>query len=430
MSRPATGATIISFALQDGWRSPERAIQFEDESANSERNGNRKSNAAVGARSLKLLRLSDLHLLGEPASLVKGLLFQGQFSTIFGPPNVGKTFFALDLALCIATGRDWHGLRCKHGLVVYVALEGARGVEKRCAAWCLHHGVNPQFLSIVIGEGAINLRERKEPMRAFIDDAIAAAKECDLPLALVVIDTLARAMDGGDENSSPDMGALIAGADEIRLRTKAHVCLIHHVGKDASRGARGHSSLHGASDTMIEIAPIKGGGEARVTKQKEAEREGRYPFTLQTVSLDRRDEDGDPVTSAVVIWSDKSVAFEDERLNARQHDGAMVLRRLVQESFSDGQCDEDTQRGVPVAISAWKTALENARWPSPREPGEKARRTPIGQRHRGGEAERGQGPDNSRAKESFEREFRRLRQHLEKIRIISIEGENVFLAKC
>jgi hypothetical protein len=180
---------------------------------------------------------------------------------------------------------------------------------------------------------------------------------------------------------------------------------------------------------MIEIVSDKGRIEAKVTKQKEAEREGRFPFKLQSVALDRNDEDGDPMTSAVAIIEAAPIEFPNENLNERQRAGAMILRRLVQENFGDEVSEGDNGKGVPIAVSAWKAVLENAGWPSNEERGEEARRTKIGQGVEGRDTDCGQKPDNSRTRGNFVKAFSRLREDLVKQGIISIEGENVFLAK-
>src|SRR4051812_18886432 len=71
---------------------------------------------------------------------------------------------------------------------------------------------------------------------------------------MVVIDTLFRALAGGNENACEDMGTVVANADRIRAATGACVLMIHQCGKDAVRGMRGHSSLKAATDSEIEVA--------------------------------------------------------------------------------------------------------------------------------------------------------------------------------
>ena len=117
---------------------------------------------------------------------------------------------------------------------------------------------------------------------------------------MIVIDTLARAMGGGDENSGQDMGRLIRHADLLRQMTGAHVHLVHHSGKDAGRGARGHSSLLGALDTEIHVEEHEDGTRvATITKQKDGEEGIKAAYRLVPVELGR-DSDDEPVTSCLV----------------------------------------------------------------------------------------------------------------------------------
>jgi len=117
---------------------------------------------------------------------------------------------------------------------------------------------------------------------------------------LIIIDTVARAVAGGDENSSTDMGRLIAACDQIRTETGAHVALIHHAGKDAAKGARGHSSLRAAVDTEIEItaeAPIH---TLQITKQRDLASKGlRLSARFVSVELGLN-QWGKPRTACVV----------------------------------------------------------------------------------------------------------------------------------
>ena len=117
---------------------------------------------------------------------------------------------------------------------------------------------------------------------------------------LIVIDTLARVMGGGDENTAPDIADLFRNLDLIRRATGAHVMLIHHSGKDAGRGARGHSSLRAAIDTEIELTRDNFGTiTADLSKQRDGPTGYRFAYRLLQVELGR-DQDGDPVTTCLV----------------------------------------------------------------------------------------------------------------------------------
>jgi hypothetical protein len=92
-------------------------------------------------KALKFLTLADVAKLREPHDFVEGFLCDNQLSVIFGDANVGKSFFALDLALHVAQGRRWLGREVEQGAVVYLAGEGSGGIRRRIDAHCKHHGI-------------------------------------------------------------------------------------------------------------------------------------------------------------------------------------------------------------------------------------------------------------------------------------------------
>lgn len=227
-------------------------------------------------------------LQSGPKPLVKGLLDQSAMSVVYGASNSGKTFIALDLSYHVACGREWTGLKVTEAGVVYVATEGGRGAAKRVAVLQSRIGPAPRFFM---------LRQNVDLLRADADlrPLIDAICELGQPIGLIVIDTLSRAMAGGDENAPTDMGVMVKHFDVIRAATDAHVMIVHHSGKDQARGARGHTSLRAATDTEIEIVE----GVFKVTKQRDLDRSVKFAFALEPVALGV-DEDGDPVTSCLV----------------------------------------------------------------------------------------------------------------------------------
>lgn len=230
----------------------------------------------------------------QPAHpLIKGLIDQSAMAVIYGASNSGKTFLTLDLAFHIATGRPWQGRKTSAGLVVYIAAEGGRGIFKRIAALRKHFDVTDAPLDVV--PCPINMLDS----RADVSDLIALVREAEAehgePARMVVVDTLSRALAGGDENASTDMGAFVKNADKLRAAVNATVCIVHHSGKDAARGARGWSGLRAATDTEIEIID----STIRVSKQRDLEPIADLRFKLRPIEIGK-DEDGDRIASCVV----------------------------------------------------------------------------------------------------------------------------------
>ena len=219
---------------------------------------------------------------------VKGLLQRASYASIYGAPGEGKTFVALDIAYHVAAGRGWHGRKVHAGPVLYLAYEGAGGMVKRAKALRQKHG--GADVPLFIASAAFNLRDKVG--RAELGDLIAQLPEKPV---LLVLDTYARALCGGDENSAQDASAFNGAVAALIQSTGACVAIIHHSGKDKSRGARGSSALLGALDTEIEVD-----GHA-LTSKKQRDIELAPPIGFKLVPLVVGiDEDGDESTSCVV----------------------------------------------------------------------------------------------------------------------------------
>lgn len=254
---------------------------------------------------LPLILWRDVNPATEGADFVQGLLVEGAMSVIYGPSNCGKTFFMTDLALHVALGRDWKGRKIDPGAVIYCALEGSHGIQNRVAAFRLKHGLTGCDVPFAIIPVALNLLDPEAHTDPLIETIQHVANTFNVPVRMTVLDTLSRAMAGGNENSPEDMGALVTNGDRIRQATNSHVAWIHHSGKDQAQGARGHSLLRAATDTEIEISrPDKNSpSTAKVTKQREMPIEGDWAFGLENVQLGT-DRWGAPVTSCVVTEAD------------------------------------------------------------------------------------------------------------------------------
>ena len=215
-------------------------------------------------------RILDAATLGHmppPTFVVDGILPAGSLGVLYGAPGSGKSFVALDLALCIATGRPWHGATVQRGAVLYIAAEGSAGLSQRLNAWRGEAGMSPDDpLDAYFVTEAVNLLRDGDVDALLADVAVSVPT----PIACVFVDTLARCLVGGDENSAKDMGLAIANLDRMRTVLKAAVLPVRHSGKNAE-AERGSSALRGAADTMIALA--NDGETITVTcaKQKDAE---------------------------------------------------------------------------------------------------------------------------------------------------------------
>jgi len=228
----------------------------------------------------------------EPVNwLVQDVIPEKSFVALYGPPASFKSFIAMDIAECIASGRDWLGKKINGtGPVLYIAGEGHGGIGARIAAIKQHHNT-PDSAQVYVVRSQINLRSSVDDFTNLILAIDELVQELGVDLRMIVIDTLARAFGGGNENSSDDMGAFIQATGKIQNRYKCSLMLLHHAGKDTTKGLRGHSSLLGAVDTQMEIMrfPETTKGLILMSKQKDGEDGQRYGFEAITVDIDRSD---------------------------------------------------------------------------------------------------------------------------------------------
>lgn len=249
---------------------------------------------------LPVVFFDDIEPSVDVRDFVQGLLIEGGAAVLYGESNSGKTFLATDIALHVAAGIDWHGRRVEQGGVLYLALEGGQGFKNRVAAWRLDHDgfEGPVYFAAVPSQ--VNLLDPEADTPRVIAAAKAAAEKMGVAIKLIVVDTLARAMSGGNENAPDDMGALVTNTDTIREATGAMVLFIHHSGKDQAKGARGHSSLRAAIDTEIEVEA--GESEIRratVVKQRDMKKGDVISFTLEVVEIGEN-RHGEMVTTCLV----------------------------------------------------------------------------------------------------------------------------------
>lgn len=239
--------------------------------------------------------------------MVQGVLPASGFAAVYGPSGSGKSFLVLDLCTAIAAGAGWFGRRANAAPVTYVCLEGEAGLSKRARAWSAHRGMPlPNHLRFVTQ--SLDLRQPDD-----VADLCAAVLAAGGRDGLLVIDTLNRAAPGTDENSSVDMGHLIEACKEAQRRLGGVVLLVHHTGKDGTKGLRGHSSLYAALDAAIEVSRNDGRREWSVAKSKDDADGGRHGFALRIVELGD-DEHGEPVTSCVVEADDSAKEVARVRL--------------------------------------------------------------------------------------------------------------------
>lgn len=218
---------------------------------------NGHSAAEPKPRRVRLMRLDELDPLAAELTLIEGLLGPTMFGLLYGESGTGKSLTAVDVALRMPLGWRWNGRRLKKAPSVYLAPEGAHSIALRTHAWCIHHHVDRSTIPIRVVPVRIDLCHGDTDT----GEIIQAIKEAEAEIGkagAVFVDTVSRAMGGGDENSPADMGAFVSHCDAIREETQAAVIAVHHCPHGGNK-PRGHTSLMNAADLRAEFTKIARG---------------------------------------------------------------------------------------------------------------------------------------------------------------------------
>jgi hypothetical protein len=273
----------------------------------------------------KLLSASDLLAMPPLQWRIRGVLPAAGLAGLYGPSASGKSFLALDMAAAIAEGARWFGHRTEAAPVVYAALEGEAGFRVRVEAWQVHQGRSlPKQLHMVLQAFKLTDLQDVRDLAAVIPQG-----------SVVFLDTLNRAAPTSDENSSKDMGEILEAAKLLQELSGCLVVLVHHTGKDSTKGLRGHSSLFAALDAAVEVSREGDRREWRVAKSKDGADGDVKAFRLQVEMLGT-DGHGDPITSCVVVPD--TASEEVQRAKLPTGGNQRLVLEALRPMFKDGQC--------------------------------------------------------------------------------------------
>lgn len=256
-----------------------------------------------------LLDLDQLEAMPPPSWLIHEMLVDDGLTVIYGDPGAGKSFVAIDMALRLALGMDWHGTKAKPCGVLYIAGEGARGLGKRIKGWRREHaaeGMDAPFLLLPVAVELLDEKQRAKLLRT-ID---AATQRAGFAIGLVVVDTVSRALAGSDENGQEAMGAFVAACDAIKRHTGGALLGVHHSGKDKDKGMRGSTVLLGACDASIRIEKTDSLVTLKTEKQKDAEEAAPIYMEMRKVAWAAGLEEEQ--STLVPFRSETPVAIRDE----------------------------------------------------------------------------------------------------------------------
>lgn len=254
----------------------------------------------------KLYTLEELESLPAPKWLVDGVMVENGLCLFWASSDSFKTFVAIDLAMAIATGTDWHGRPVTGGSVVYVAAEDLHGVAKRMVGYRETKGRDKPKANITLLNDSFTVTSPD------CDKLIRSVKTLPVAPRLIVIDTLARTFGSGSEDKTVDMNAFVDGCDRIRRATGATVMVVHHTGRNRDQ-ERGNVALRGACDTIFTVERVGSAGKIKLIntpskgKQKNAEPFKDILLRMQQVHFDHQ---GTEQSTLIVMTDDTPAAGE------------------------------------------------------------------------------------------------------------------------
>jgi hypothetical protein len=304
----------------------------------------------TSARQVPRRGVFTLHRIGdiaikEPEFLVRGLVETDSLVLLFGDPEAGKSFVALDIAASVATGRAFHGRPVKPGPVIYIAGEGRNGIKRRLAAWAALNGECLDAAPLFVSGASANMVE--PDAWADVSAAVRALAEAEGPPALIVLDTLARNFGPGDENATADMNRFVAAVDALRAEAGDCVVLIvHHSGHSDKARARGSTALRAALDAEYRVEKAENVVTLTNTKMKEAAPPARIAFELRPVVVGVG-QNAEPIQSAALMETQRPV----ERGPKPSANERIALRAFEEARDKVGG---SATANSPVNIDAWR----------------------------------------------------------------------------
>ena len=292
-----------------------------------------------GAPRFTFVQVAEYANKAPPDWIIEDILPKADLAVIFGESGSGKSFLALDQAFTIARGLPWNGKKVIQGRVAYVCAEGSGGVRARLKAYAKHHNISDEEFAkipLTILADAPNLLDMKDIT------PLAAAINAYGETSVVFIDTLAQTIPGANENAGEDVGKAIHHCKKITKTTGALVNLVHHTGKDLTKGLRGSSVLPAAADAILEVSRNGKARNIKVFKQKEGEDGIEFGMTLLPVEVSW--DDDDRVISSCVVEYCAPVTKKKDRVrgviesaidNALEANGLFEGKRIARATLQE-----------------------------------------------------------------------------------------------
>jgi len=290
-----------------------------------------------------------------PDELIQDMIVRKSQAMLFGDSNSGKTFYALSMAHAIVEGVPFMGKKVEKGAVIYLATESPASVISRVQAIKSHYKCDMANLFIV--QVPINFFTSDQHSAQIVDLCRQVESDTGAKVNLIIGDTLARMTAGANENSGEDMVPILQRLDSVVYEADTAFLIIHHSGKDASRGARGSSTIRAHVDTEIFVVEDNLERTASITKQRELPSKGvEIPFKLEIVQMGIS-KFNEQVSTCVAVF-DESARHKKVKSDSKIEKN----KKLIERAWWSGGAETRAYKGIQTPYfskSAFKEVLRN-----------------------------------------------------------------------
>ncbi len=265
--------------------------------------------------------------------LIDDYMPASSIGVLFGDSESWKTFLAIDMAGCIATGRQWRGKDVRQGNVLFIAGEGGYGLRARIQAWFDYHG--EPMRNFAVSTVPLELCDPKNADDLIADIRRFAGNE---QFVFIVLDTLSTHFGSGDENVSADMNKFRRAVLKLSKATDAAVAIIHHPGHNNKDREKGAITLRQGIDWGYRVERVGDVTTITPTKTKDAPKPPPLSWTLQTVPLPWVDAKQKPINGAVLVPATlaSTSASTNQMLTRQQRIALTALDTAIDRHGEDG----------------------------------------------------------------------------------------------
>ncbi|ECO7484818.1 AAA family ATPase [Salmonella enterica] len=243
---------------------------------------------------------------GKPGKFViEGMVPHG-VTMLYGASSSFKSYGVISMLCRVATKTHrWGGRNIKGGAVLYVAAEGGSSVMPRVGAWADKYNDGKSLDLFYTLPLAVDLSVPANVTK-MVKEIKRIAHHTGEPVRVVAVDTLSQSMMQGEENSASDVAKFMAGATRVFTETGAAVIIVHHSGKDSSKGMRGSSAAFANADAVIRVERIDDAVNLINEKQRTGPAQPTRGYMVPTVQLP------DDVIAANEAYDDEYTSTEGD----------------------------------------------------------------------------------------------------------------------